>query len=49
MRRRCRRCLSACRSYVFGNSKTFKRVQLPRLFEVLSRTLKTSIVLFWGR
>ncbi|KAG5187160.1 mono-or diacylglycerol acyltransferase type 2 [Tribonema minus] len=35
--------------YVFGNSKTFKRVQLPQMFEELSRVLKASIMLFWGR
>mmetsp|Transcript_7984 Transcript_7984/g.12110 ORF Transcript_7984/g.12110 Transcript_7984/m.12110 type:complete len:323 (+) Transcript_7984:166-1134(+) len=35
--------------YVFGNSKTFKRVQLPKFFESLSQRLKVSIVLFWGR
>ena len=34
---------------VFGNSETFKRVPLPAVVENLSRLLKASIVLFWGR
>ncbi|CBN75192.1 mono-or diacylglycerol acyltransferase type 2 [Ectocarpus siliculosus] len=35
--------------YVFGNSQTFKRVPLPAALESLSRLLKASLVLFWGR
>ncbi|CAM9689899.1 unnamed protein product [Discosporangium mesarthrocarpum] len=35
--------------YVFGNSETFRRVKLPALLEVVSRLLKVSLVLFWGR
>ncbi|CAM9909492.1 unnamed protein product [Scytosiphon promiscuus] len=35
--------------YVFGNSETFKRVPLPAVLENLSRMLKASLVLFWGR
>ena len=35
--------------YVFGNTKLFKRVELPALLESLSRLLKASLVLFWGR
>ncbi|CAM9529748.1 unnamed protein product, partial [Choristocarpus tenellus] len=35
--------------YVFGNSDTFRRVQLPMWLEAASRLLKVSLVLFWGR
>lgn len=35
--------------YVFGNSETFKRVPLPAVLERASRSLKASLVLFWGR
>eukprot|EP00752_Nemacystus_decipiens_P007620 g6810.t1 len=35
--------------YVFGNSKTFKRLPLPAILESWSRVLKASLVLFWGR
>eukprot|EP00904_Undaria_pinnatifida_P004885 jgi/Undpi1/1526/HiC_scaffold_11.g04916.m1 len=35
--------------YVFGNSKTFKRAPLPAVLERASRSLKASLVLFWGR
>lgn len=34
---------------VFGNSETFKRLPLPAILENLSRVLKASLVLFWGR
>jgi Diacylglycerol acyltransferase len=36
-------------TFVFGNSATFKRAKLPAAFEKLSRLLKTSLVVFWGR
>ena len=36
-------------SKVFGNSKTFKRAPLPAVLERASRSLKASLVLFWGR
>jgi hypothetical protein len=35
--------------YVFGNTKLFKRLELPAWVEALSVALRTSIVLFWGR
>lgn len=35
--------------YVFGNTKLFKRLQLPPLVEAVSKLLRTSLVLFWGR
>lgn len=35
--------------YVFGNTKLFKRLQLPPLVEAASNLLRTSLVLFWGR
>lgn len=42
------RCIPAGPA-VFGNSETFKRVPLPAVLENLSRVLKASLVLFWGR
>lgn len=42
------RCIPAGHA-VFGNSETFKRVPLPAVLENLSRVLKASLVLFWGR
>jgi 1-acyl-sn-glycerol-3-phosphate acyltransferase len=35
--------------YIFGNTKLFKRLELPKWIETLSLVLRTSIVLFWGR
>ena len=35
--------------YVFGNTKMFRRVELPPWVEAFSRAVQTSIVLFWGR
>jgi 1-acyl-sn-glycerol-3-phosphate acyltransferase len=35
--------------YCFGASKMFRRLQLPSFFERLSKILKTSIVIFFGR
>lgn len=34
---------------VFGNSETFKRLPLPSVVESVSRFLRASIVLFFGR
>mmetsp|Transcript_94107 Transcript_94107/g.269444 ORF Transcript_94107/g.269444 Transcript_94107/m.269444 type:complete len:113 (-) Transcript_94107:60-398(-) len=35
--------------YVFGNTKIYKRVQLPSAVEALSNMLHVSLVAFWGR
>lgn len=41
--------LPAATCQVFGNSETFKRAPLPAVLENVSRFLKASLVLFWGR
>lgn len=35
--------------YVFGNSETLKRAPLPAVLEKVSRLVKASLVVFWGR
>jgi 1-acyl-sn-glycerol-3-phosphate acyltransferase len=35
--------------FVFGSSHTFHRLKLPWAFEYLSRLLRVTLVLFWGR
>ena len=35
--------------YAFGASRLLRRVPLPSLFERLSRALRMSLILFWGR